>query len=147
MIKNGAEINIGPATLNYNDLPAELTFTIASKSEQLPDRSAFSLENPLMLIGLIKADLDLNVHKDLAAMLAVPQLKAQLAAGVPPGEQIDEAQLERMAQAQAPAMLGGFVQQGFAREEGDRYILKAGYDNGSMTINGNPFPLGALLGQ
>ena len=87
------------------------------------------------------------MNKDLAATLAAPQIKSQLAAGVPADQEVTPEQLDQMAQAQAPMMLAGFVQQGFLTESPQGYQLKASYDNGALTLNGNPFPLGALMGQ
>ena len=76
----------------------------------------------------------------------MPQLKEQLIAGVPEGTEISETELEDMARAQAPMMLGAMVGQGFIRDEGTTYRVSASYDNGALTVNGTPMPLGALMG-
>ena len=112
----------------------------------LPERAAFSFDNPLIFLNLFKVDADVLVNKALATEMAIPQFKQQLLAGVPEGVDITDEQLQQMAEAQAPMMLGAMVGQGYLVEENDNYRLQAKYDNGAFTINGNPLPLGALLG-
>ena len=59
---------------------------------------------------------------------------------------MDDAELEDMAKAQAPMMLAAMVAQGYIRDEGANYSVSASFDNGALTVNGNPIPLGALMG-
>ena len=112
---------------------------------RLPSKDNFKLDAALLLADLFRVQAEFTLDKSLAIELAIPQVKEQLLAGIPPDMNIDEQQLNEMAEAQAPMMLGMLVAQGMLREQGDSYSVAAQYDQGTITINGNPLPLDALL--
>ncbi len=146
LLAGGMGMRFDPMRFTYDDQAFDARLDIQTKSGNLPPKNAFTLDNPLIFLNLFAVDADLSLHKDLALLLAIPQVKQQLAAGIPEGTEIDDAQLEDMARSQAPMMLAAMVAQGFIRDEGTNYGVSANYDNGALTVNGKPISLGALLG-
>lgn len=145
LLAGGAVVKVDPVRFVYNDQPFNAKVVLRSKPDNLPNRSAFSLENPMLLASLFQVDADISIDQQLATELAIPQLKQQLLAGVPADTEVDDAQLEQMARAQAPMMMGALVGQGMLREDGTNYTVQAQYDNGALLVNGTPIPLGAML--
>lgn len=146
LIADGATLAFDPISFTMNDQPLNVTIRMQAKPENLPDRAAFDFSNPLMFLGLFKVHTTLSAHRELVIELAMPQLKEQMRAGVPEGADVSEEQLEAMVRAQAPMMIGALVGQGYIREEGNLYTVEATFDNGELTVNGTPLPLGALMG-
>jgi uncharacterized protein YdgA (DUF945 family) len=146
LLASGPELSISPAQFRYAGQPVKASLHVTTAVQQLPARNAFDITNPLLYASLFDIEADLSVHKELAMQAAVPALKAQLAAGVPAGAEVDQAQLENMAQAQAPMLLGTLLGQGMITEEGDNYRVRATYRGGELRVNDIPLPLGALLG-
>jgi uncharacterized protein YdgA (DUF945 family) len=147
ILAGGASLSVNPVRFIYNDQPFQAALKMQSKPANLPARDAFSIDNPMLLLNLFAIDADLLVDAALALEVVVPLLKQQLAAGVPQGAEVTEAELEDMARAQAPMVLGTLITQGILRQEGSNYVVNARYDNGELVVNGNPFPLGAVFGQ
>ncbi len=146
LLAGGMGMRFDPMRFTYDDQAFDARLNIQTKSGNLPPKDAFSLDNPLIFMNLFAVDADLSLDKNLALLLAIPQLKEQLAAGIPEGTDMDDAELEDMAKAQAPMMLAAMVAQGYIRDEGANYSVSASFDNGALTVNGNPIPLGALMG-
>ncbi len=145
LLKGGAGLSIEPLKFTLDDQRFEAKIAIDTKADNLPQRQAFTLDNPLIFINLFALDLDLVVDRELAVQAAIPQLKQQLAAGIPEGTEVSEAELHKMAASQAPLMLTTMTAQGFLKEEGDNYRVSAKYDNGAVTINGNPLSLSQFI--
>ena len=146
LIADGATVAFDPISFTMNDQPFSVSMRLQSKPENLPERAAFDFSNPLLFMGLFKVHTTMSANRDLVIEMAMPQLKEQMRAGVPECVEVSEEQLEAMVRAQAPMMIGALVGQGYIREEGDMYTLEATFDNGELTLNGTPLPLGALLG-
>jgi len=146
LLAAGPVLILAPIEFVFADQPLSASLQVSTNTQLLPARGTFDIANPLMYVSLFNIDAEVSMHKNLAMQAAIPQLKAQLAAGVPPGATVDEAQLDAMAQAQAPMLLGTLLGQGMIIEEGDNYRVHASFIGGELQINGNPLPLGALLG-
>ena len=146
LISDGAVLSLDPFNMTMDDRSLQLKLHLTAKPENLPERAAFTFSNPLMFMGLFKVDTVMSANRDLVIEMAMPQLKEQMRAGIPPNAQVDEAQLEQMVRNQAPVMIGALVGQGYIKEDGDLYTVEASFDNGELMLNGNPLPLGALLG-
>lgn len=146
MLAGGVVAKLEPVRFSYNNQPFDADMTIRAKPANLPPKNAFTLDNPLIFMNLFAVDANLTVDSAMAIEMAIPQVKQQLLAGVPEGTEVDEAQLDDMARAQAPMMMGALVGQGILRQEGSNYVMNAQYDNGALLVNGNPMPLGQMLG-
>ena len=145
LLAGGAIVKIDPVQFIYNDQPFKAKVAVSSKPGNLPNRGAFSLENPVLLASLFQIEAEALVGQQLATELAIPQLKQQLLAGVPVGTEVDDTRLEQMARAQAPMMMAALVGEGFLLEDGTNYTVQARYDSGALLVNGNPIPSGAML--
>ncbi len=146
LLAGGMTMHFDPLRFNYDSQAFDAKLNVATKPGNLPEKAAFTLDNPLIFMNLFAITADLSINKNLAMELAVPQLKEQLAAGVPEGTEVSDTELEDMARAQAPMMLGALVGQGLIVDEGANYRVSATYDNGALMVNGTPMPLGALMG-
>ena len=145
LLAGGMTMHFDPLRFNYDSQAFKAKLNVATKPGNLPEKAAFTLDNPLIFMNLFAITADLSIDKNLAMELAIPQLKEQLAAGVPEGTEVSDVELEDMARAQAPMMLGALVGQGLILEEGANYRVSATYDNGALMVNGTPMPLGALM--
>jgi len=146
LIQDGAVLAMDPVTMSMNDRKLSISMHVTAKPENLPERAAFGLTNPLLFMDLFKFNTSMSANQELVIEMAMPQLKEQMRAGIPPNAQVNEEQLEQMVRAQAPVMIGALVGQGYIKEEGDLYTLEASFDDGALLLNGNPLPLGALMG-
>ena len=97
-----------------------------------------SLDNPLMMLGLVNTKADVRLSKTLAGQLATLGARMQLGGDptIPPD------QLDYMAEAQSGLMLTMLVGQGVLIEDGDGYRASLDYTDGALTLNGNPLPFG-----
>lgn len=147
LLAAGLTLQVAPAKFLYDTKPFSAKLTVRSQPQALPPLDAFQLEDIAMWMALLEIEADLNLHRELATELLIPQIKQQLLAGVPADTEVDEAQLDAMARAQAPLMLGALIGQGIFREDQDNLAIAAQFSNGAMSVNGNPFPLDSLLMQ
>ncbi len=147
MLTAGLTVQIAPLSFIYNDKPFNAQLSLSALPQALPGLDTFQLDDLSMWMSVIRMEADVTLHRELATELLIPQIKQQLLAGVPADTEVDEAQLEDMARAQAPLMLGALIGQGVFRADDNNLSVAAEYSNGAMTVNGNPFPLEAFLNQ
>jgi len=137
-LKAGPSLTVDPIRFRYGGEPFEGRVEVTTNPERLPAAGTLSLENPLLLLGLVNTKADLRLSKILAGELATLGARLQLGADptVPPD------QLEYMAEAQSGLMLTMLVGQGVLVEDGDSYRTSLDYANGALTLNGNALPFG-----
>lgn len=117
--------------------PFTATVELETAPDAMPAAGTLSLDDPTLWQSLIVLDAEAQVAKPLAETLAVSIMSMQLGgAGMPPD------QAEQMARAQAGFMLVTLVGQGMLLDEGDNYVARLTYENGSVTLNGAPLPFG-----
>jgi hypothetical protein len=137
-LQKGPTLTLDPLRFRVDSEPFEGRIEVTTNPQRLPPAGTLTLDNPLLLVGLVNTDADLRVSKALATQLAT--LAAQLQLGndgtVPPD------QLEYMAEAQSGLMLTMLVGQGVLVEDGDGYRSSLQFRDGSLTLNGNPLPFG-----
>jgi len=147
LLTEGLTVKVAPFKLIYDGKPLHASLTARSLPQALPPLGAFRLDDAAMWMTSLQVEADVHLHRDLATELLIPQIRQLLLAGVPADTQVDEAQLDAMARAQAPLMLGALIGQGILREDQDSLLIAARFSNGEMSVNGNPFPLESLLMQ
>lgn len=127
-----------PIRFRYADEPFDGRIEITTNPSGLPQAGTVSLDNPLLLLGLVNIAADLRLSKALAAELATLSARLQLGAdGSIPSDQLDY-----MAEAQSGLMLTMLVGQGVLAEDGDDYRCSFQFRDGEMTLNGNALPFG-----
>ncbi len=141
----GVGVELNPLQFSLDNRTFKANISLLSKPASLPSKDDFKLDPALLLQDLFLIQAELTLDKTLATELAIPQVKQQLLAGIPADMNVDEQQLDQMAQAQAPLMLSMLVAQGMLRDEGANYSVAAQYEQGTVTINGNPIQLDALM--
>lgn len=86
------------------------------------------------------ADAKMQMDKDVAEWLAARQMLSQLKTSVP-AEQWDQAQMEQLAEQQAPVMLENLAQQGMLSKTEDGYQAVFSLKDGEANLNGTAIPL------
>ena len=137
-LRRSPSLTLDPIRFRYDGEPFDGRVELTTNTARLPDAGTFSLDNPLLLAGLVNAKADVRVSKALAAELAT--LAARLQLGGDPS--IPPDQLDYMAEAQSGLMLTMLVGQGVLIEEGDVYVSSIDYADGTATLNGNALPFG-----
>jgi len=137
-LKAGPSATLDPIRFRYGGEPFEGRVEITTNPARLPPAGTFSLENPLVLLGVVNTKANVRLSKPLAAQLAT--LAASMQLGQDPT--IPEDQIEYMAEAQSGLMLTMLVGQGLLIEDGDAYTSSFEFTDGAMTLNGNPLPFG-----
>jgi len=137
-LRRGPSLTVDPIRFRYGGEPFDGRVEITTNTARLPAAGTFSLDNPLLLAGLVNAKANVRVSKALAADLATLAARAQLGAdpAIPPD------QLDYMAEAQAGLVLTMLTGQGVLIEEGDFYVSSVDYTDGAATLNGNALPFG-----
>jgi uncharacterized protein YdgA (DUF945 family) len=137
-LSRGPSVTLDPIRFRYGDEPFQGRVEITTNPALLPAAGTLSFENPLLLLGLVNLEADVQLSKPLAAELAALGARAQLGGDptIPPE------QLEYMAEAQSGLMLTMLVGQGVLVEDGDGYRSSLDYTGGALTLNGNPLPFG-----
>jgi len=135
-LKAGPSVTLDPIRFRYGGEPFEGRIEVTTNPGRLPAAGTLSLENPLMLIGLVNTKADVRLSKVLAGKLATLAARMQLGndGSIPPD------QLEYMAEAQSGLVLTMLVGQGVLVEDGDGYRTALDYTDGAMTLNGNALP-------
>ena len=137
-LRRGPTLTLDPLRFRYDGEPFDGRVELTTNTARLPAAGTLSLDNPLLLAGLVNATADVRLSKTLAAELA--QLAARLQLGADSTLSPDE--LEYMAEAQSGLMLTMLTGQGVLIEEGDSYVSSIDYRDGTTTLNGNVLPLG-----
>jgi uncharacterized protein YdgA (DUF945 family) len=137
-LKRGPSMTLDPIRFRYDGEPFEGRVEVTTNPSRLPPAGTLTLDNPLLLLGVVNANADLRLSKTLAGQLAT--LGARMQLGNDPT--IPPEQLDYMVEAQSGLMLTMLVGQGVLIEEGDGYRTAFDYTDGSMTLNGNPLPFG-----
>lgn len=137
-LQRGPSMTFAPIRFRYDEEPFEGRVEITTNPARLPPAGTLSLDNPLLLLGVVNAKAEMSLSKTLAGQLAA--LAARMQLGNDPT--IPPEQLDYMAEAQSGLMLTMLVGQGVLIEEGDGYRTSFDYTDGSMTLNGSPLPFG-----
>lgn len=137
-LKAGPSLTLDPIRFRYDGEPFDGRIEVAANPAKLPPAGTLSLDNPLLLLGLVDTNAELRVSRVLAGQLATLGARMQLAGDptIPPD------QLEYMAEAQSGLMLTMLVGQGVLLEDGDGYRTSIAFSDGALTLNGNPLPFG-----
>jgi hypothetical protein len=137
-LRRSPSVTLDPLRFRLNGEPFDGRVELTTNTARLPAAGTFSLEDPLLLAGLVNAKADLRLSKALAAELATLAARMQLGAdaSIPPD------QLDYMAEAQSGLMLTMLVGQGVLVEEGELYVSSLDYTDGTVTLNGTALPFG-----
>jgi uncharacterized protein YdgA (DUF945 family) len=137
-LKAGPSLTLDPIRFRYDGEPFDGRIEVTTRPDQLPPAGTLTLDNPLMMLGLVNAKADLRLSKTLAGQLATLGARLQLGSDptIPPD------QLEYMVEAQAGLMVTLLVGQGVLIEDGENYRTAVDYTDGSVTLNGSPLPFG-----
>lgn len=103
--------------------------------------------NPMWLIGAIQAQASIEIDQALAQHFARLSTEPQVRMAMAENPDITEADIQEMVDTQVTATLDMLMQQGLVISQGDALTSQLQYTGGEFTVNGNPFPLGAMLGS
>ena len=137
-LKAGPSMTLDPIRFRYDDEPFEGRIEVTTNTARLPPAGTLTLDNPLLMLGLVNTDANVRVSKPLAATLAVLAARQQLGSD----DSIPLDQLDYMAEAQSGLMLTMMIGQGVLVEDGDGYRTELQFRDGALTLNGNPLPFG-----
>lgn len=104
------------------------------------------LTNPLWLVGAIQAQAQARIDRPLAEHFARLSVESGIRTSAAQDPDTTEEDIQRMIGEQAQATLEMLVQQGLVVAADDALSSQMAYNSGELTVNGQPLPLGALLG-
>ena len=81
----------------------------------------------------------------LATAIAEDILAGQVRSSMPPNSEVTEEQIQAMAKMQSMMMLTSLVQQGMLTNIDGQISSAIKLENGEITVNGSPIPLGAPM--
>ena len=137
-LKAGPSLTLDPIRFRYNGEPFDGRVELTSNPGRLPPAGTLTLDNPLLLLGLVNTKADVRLSKILAGQLATLGARMQLAGdpSIPPD------QIDYMAEAQSGLMITLLVGQGVLVEDGENYRSAVEYTDGALTLNGSALPFG-----
>ncbi|WP_404397376.1 YdgA family protein [Idiomarina loihiensis] len=105
---------------------------------QVPD----SIENIDFWLSSLIVDSSIAIDKPLLKWVAEQQMLSTMRMQMPGA---DEAELQEMAEQQAPTMINMYIQQGLLQEEDDVYRSEFQMEDGWGILNGHRMPLTKML--
>ena len=106
--------------LTHEGRGALASLAIEFRGDELPDGFEFGPNADFTaVLALVTANLDLSLHTELLGGLGLGQVDP---------------------------MVQMLVREGLVQQSGDDYTLNVGFENGGLTVNGDPFELFELLG-
>lgn len=95
------------------------------------------LGNPMALLPMLNADLDLTITKSLLVSLGHSQLRSSIAAmAEAQGEDLTDEEIDAMAKERAMQQLEVLAANEYLLDKGDTYATKIHFEKGQLTING-----------
>lgn len=141
------KLHVGPIKFETDGEQFDGVFKVMTDGDTVPPTDAFNIADPGMWMTMLSATLDLRATEGLVHDAADAYLMQQTMATLTEDQaDIDFAQLQTMVTQQRVGMLEQLVGQGMITLGDDGYVVDVDFDKGEMLINGNPFPLEALLG-
>ena len=98
------------------------------------------LEDPAFWLTHILADATVTADEALVQMAATSYMKSQLAQN-PQTASMTEAEIAELAAQQVPMVISMFSQQGFIKQEGEKYVTQFALKEGKAQVNGTEIPL------
>lgn len=145
-LTSSPELNIGPVRFMANGETFDGIMNVTVDSAALPDASTFNFMDPGMWMGVISQTLDVNATEGLVNEIAEGYMLQQIIATAPQDQQGMPADLQALVEQQRQVMLDQLIGQGMITRTDTGYAVDVDFDKGEMTVNGNPFPIEALLG-
>lgn len=147
LIKKSPEIEITRLNVVTSDGSIDGHLKISVDGTGMDDPQIAS--NPLFLITAIKASTRLSVTKSLLETIITDYKKEEIADDfrkaddeVPPPDEI-----AGMAKEEMGDEIKGLLDQGVITESDSSYELKASYEMGQITLNGQPLDMQSLIGD
>ena len=141
-LKSSPQLNIGPIKFKANDETFDGIMTVSVDGAALPDSDNFNFADVGMWMSVITQSLDVRATEGLVNQAVDGYMMQQAMASPDAAAQLDAA---TMAQ-QRGMMLEQLLAQGMITRDDNGYALDVDFNKGEMTVNGNPFPIEALLG-
>lgn len=93
--------------------------------------------NPMAMLPMLNADLDLTISKSLLVSLGHSQMRSSIAAmAEEQGEELSDEEIDTMARERAAQQLEVLAANEYLLEKGDLYITKIHFEKSELTING-----------
>jgi len=105
---------------------------------QMPD----NLQDVQFWLSSLVVDASIAIDKPLLKWVAEQQMLSTMRMQMPGA---DEAELQEMAEQQAPMMIDMYLQQGLLKEEDDEYRSEFQMENGEGVLNGQKIPLAKMM--
>ncbi|PWW33573.1 uncharacterized protein YdgA (DUF945 family) [Idiomarina loihiensis] len=105
---------------------------------QMPD----NMEDTQFWLSSLIVDSSIAIDKPLLKWVAEQQMLSTMRMQMPGA---DEAELQKMAEQQAPMMIDMYIQQGLLKEEDDEYRSEFQMENGEGVLNGQKIPIAKMM--
>lgn len=95
------------------------------------------MNNPMAILSMLNADVDLTISKTLLVSLGQSQMRNSIAAMAEmQGEELSSEEIDAMAKERAAQQLEVLAANEYLLEKGDLYVTKIHFEKGQLTING-----------
>lgn len=132
------------AITEFSAVLPEGAFSMAARAQAVGvDTLPEPLEDPEFWLQHTGAAAEASIDKPLLLWVLKQQMLSALRQQVP-AEQWDDAQMNQMAEQQAPMMVEMYQQQGLLVETDERYVLDFSLADGKALLNGTEIPLGQM---
>ena len=136
-------VEFGPLTFDWNGEGFHAVVRVNTDTEMLPQQVAFTLLDPTLWMRLFTLDAELDISQSMAERIAVQGLKYQIESGAAQsGQELDVEEINAMAEAQGPGMLGLLALQGMIEASDTGYRTRVTFAKGQLNVNGTDIPLG-----
>ena len=135
----------GPLQTQWQTESFNAGLNVSFDGAGLPEYESFSIADTALWLQIINGDAYIDMSDQMALTLAAEYSANQLIAAIQAqGRTADPAEIEKVAREQAPVLLYNFIQQGIFEKTDAGYSGNVTLRDGSIEINGNPMPLGAM---
>lgn len=139
LVAGGPGIALDKVALYLDGQPFEASLQIDVDTDALPSGGSADLHDPQYWRSILKGRAALTAAKPLVEQFAAAAIKAQLLAQQDGGSMPAES-LDAFAESQVGLMLGMLSAQGMIEDTGNLYRTSVSFDNGRITVNGQPLP-------
>lgn len=140
LVASSPSFAIDTVRFHVDGQPFEASLHVDVDSSVPPSGGAVDLNDPEYWRSILKGRAGLSAAKPLVEQLAAAGIKVQLLAAQEDGASMPTDSLDALAEAQVGLVLGMLSAQGMIEDTGSLYRTTLSFENGRITVNGQPLP-------
>src|SRR5690606_2175814 len=141
LLAEGPAASIDALRFNIDGEAFEASARAAADPAALPPGAA-DIRDAALWTAVLDGRAEITIAKPLAERIAIAIARSQIGGRIMAGESMPGQSIEALARVQAGLAIGMLSAQGLLEDAGDLYRVVLQLEDGSLTINGQPLPLG-----